>query len=370
MQQAAASRDSELGNAVMSVKPPLPRTPRPIVIIGAGGIVRAAHLPAYEKANFPVIAIADIEGGRAELLASQYKIVKSFDSVAAVARFAPRDVVFDIAVPASQLLNVLPLLPLGSAVLMQKPMGETLEESKAIRNLCHRMNFVAALNFQLRYAPNHLGVESLARNGVLGELHDIEVQVRTYTPWHLWTFLAKVPRLEILYHSIHYLDLIRSWFGMPRSIFAKTVRHPSNAELAPTKSAIILDYGDDKRVFIATQHGHDLAPSSQCSFIQWEGTQGAIRMEMGVNLDYPAGRPDTLSYIERDRGMKGWQNLPVTGNWFPDGFIGSMGALQAHVEGSAGPPASNVDSAHLTMAMVEAAYRSSERGGEPLVPKT
>jgi predicted dehydrogenase len=29
------------------------------VIIGAGGIVRNAHLPAYRKAGFPVAAIVD-----------------------------------------------------------------------------------------------------------------------------------------------------------------------------------------------------------------------------------------------------------------------------------------------------------------------
>ena len=129
---------------------------------------------------------------------------------------------------------------------------------------------------------------------------------------------------------------------------------------------MILDYGEDKRVFIATQHGHDIARSSQCSFVQWEGTHGAIRIGMGVNLDYPAGQRDTLSYIERDSRMEEWQNLPVAGDWFPDAFIGSMGALQAHLEGSTSSLLVTVDSACETMAMVEAAYRSNDRGGEPL----
>lgn len=366
MQEATGPRSSILRDAATSARPLLPTIRRPIVILGAGGIVRAAHLPAYEKAGLPVVAIADVEHGKAARLASQHNVSHSFDSVAAAVQFAPRDVVFDIAVPASQLLQVLPLLPKGSAVLMQKPMGETLEEARSIRELCHRRNLTAAVNFQLRYSPNHLGAEGLARKGVLGQLHDIEVQIRTYTPWHLWDFLAQAPRLEILYHSIHYLDLIRSWLGVPRSLYAKTIRHPTHPELAATKSVMILDYGDDKRVFIATQHGHNVAKSSQCSFVQWEGTQGAIRLGMGVNLDYPTGRHDTLSYIEHDGESKEWQDLPVAGDWFPDAFIGSMGAVQAYLEGSTSCLPINVDSAYETMAMVEAAYRSSERGGEPL----
>jgi len=366
MPQDAASRNEILRQAATSAKSPLPKVPRPIVILGAGGIVRAAHLPAYEKAGLAVVAIADVEHGKAALLASQHKISHSFDSVGAAVQFAPRDIVFDIAVPASQLLRVLPLLPKGSAILMQKPMGDTLEEARAIRELCHQRDFTAAVNFQLRYAPNHLGARALASNGVLGDLHDIEVQVRTYTPWHLWDFLARAPRLEILYHSIHYLDLIRSWLGVPDGIYAKTVRHPANSQLAPTKSVMVLDYGDDKRVFIATQHGHDIARSSQCSFVQWEGTRGAIRMGMGVNLDYPKGQHDTLSYIERGNEQKEWQDLPVTGDWFPDAFIGSMGELQMYLEGSTSSLPLGVDSAYETMAMVEAAYRASDRGGEPV----
>jgi len=32
-------------------------------------------------------------------------------------------------------------------------------------------------------------------------------------------------RLEILYHSIHYFDLIRSWLGNPQGIYGKDPPH-------------------------------------------------------------------------------------------------------------------------------------------------
>lgn len=327
--------------------------------------MRAAHLPAYANAGFPVIAIADSAPGKAAELAADRRAGRSFESVEEAVRFAPPDAVFDIAVPASQILSVLPLLPTGAAVLIQKPMGETLEEARRIRDLCRQMGLTAAVNFQLRYAPNHLGAIALANAGALGELHDIEVQVRTYTPWQLWTFLASAPRLEILYHSIHYLDLIRSWLGNPLGIYAKTVRNPQCSSLSATKTSMILDYGEWKRVLVVTNHGHEFGAETQCSFIQWEGTGGAIRMEMGVNLDYPKGKPDTLAYAVRN-SHEGWKSVPVRGNWFPDAFAGSMGALQAYVEGSVSQLPIGFESAYETMALVEAAYRSSKSGGEPL----
>ena len=351
--------------AAIESAPPRPKLPRPIVVLGTGGIVRTAHLPAYAKAAFPVIALADSYPGRASEVAAEWKIPRSFESVAEAIRFAPPDAVFDVAVPASQILSVLPLLPRGAAVLIQKPMGETLEEARSIRDLCRQMGLTAAVNFQLRYAPNNLAAVALAKAGLLGELHDMEVQVRTYMPWHLWTFLATAPRLEILYHSIHYLDLVRSWLGNPLGVYAKTVRNPQCAALAATKTSMILDYGEWKRVSIITNHGHDFGEETQCSFVQWEGTRGAMRMQMGVILDYPQGKPDTLAYAERGSG-EGWKDVALSGNWFPDAFAGSMGALQAYVEGSVSELPIGFESAYETMALVEAAYRSSARPAEPL----
>lgn len=345
-----------------SISMPRPRQPRPIVVIGAGGIVRAAHLPAYRKAEFPVIGIMDQARERADQLAADFAIARAFSSLSEAVRYAPPDAVFDIAVPASQLLHVLEELPPNSAVLMQKPMGETLAEADAIRTLCRDRNLAAAVNFSLRYSPNNLGVRALADAGLIGTIHDMEVQTTTVTPFHLWTFLATAPRLEILYHSIHYFDLIRSWLGNPRSVAARTVRSPHMDKLAPTRTVAILDYGDDVRVFVATNHSHDFGSAHRDSYVQWEGTLGAARITMGVSLDYQSPAPDSLEFASRGWRGESWNRLPLSGNNFPDGFIGTMGALQAWVEGSAPSLPTHFEDAWQTMALVEALYESSERG--------
>ncbi len=344
---------------------PRPRQSRPIVVIGAGGIVENAHLPAYANASFPVAAIADTALSKAEALAKKFDVQRAFASVAEIVRFAPADAVYDIAVPAGVLLDVLPQLPEGAAVLMQKPMGETLDEARRIRELCHAKNMTAAVNFQLRYAPSILTARTLQRTGMLGKVHDMEVQVRTHMPWEQWNFLAKAPRLEVLYHSIHYVDLIRSWFGDPLSVYAKTVRNPGTPELQATKSILILDYGEWRRAFIATNHNYRFGEEYERAFVQWEGTEGAMRATLGVILDYPHGKPDR---VESSSGQHAaWMEHPIDGQWFPDAFAGAMGSLQAFVEGSAKVLPTFVDDAYRTMKVVEAIYSSSQKGGEPLV---
>jgi len=360
------SLEARIVAALQTVRQPLPKQVRPIVIIGAGGIVRAAHLPAYEKAGFPVIGLMDQDGNKASALAAECRISHSFGSVAGAVRFAPRDAIFDVAVPASQLVHILPQLRDSATVLMHKPMGDTLQEARVIRDLCRSKSFTAAVNFSLRYSPNNLAVAALASSSLLGEIHDIEVQTSTYTPWDLWTFLATAPRLEILYHSIHYFDLIRSWLGNPQGVYARTVKSAHTAHLAATKTIAILDYGDSKRVFVATNHNHNFGPQHQHSFVQWEGLNGAARITMGVNLDYPTGKPDTAEYAARGSDSARWRSVPVSGNNFPDAFMGTMGALQCFAEGSASTLPSHFEDAFQTMALVEALYRSSESSGEPL----
>jgi predicted dehydrogenase len=354
----------DLQQVVRDAVAPRPRVAKPIVLIGAGGIAHDAHLPAYAKAEFPVIAIVDLDQEKAQALATKFGVGKVARTIEEAVRFAPKDVVFDCAAPAPAHRAVLEQLPDGAAVLLQKPMGETLEEAEEILAISRRKGLVAAVNFQLRYAPNMLAAKAICATGMLGPLHDMEVSVSCHMPWELWSFLNAAPRLEILYHSIHYVDLVRSWFGNPAGVYAKTVKSPRTAHLAATKSVIVMDYGDDKRVLLATNHSHDFNPKMQRSFVQWEGMDGAMRAQMGVNLNYPVGLPDTLDYIIR--GDKDWSSGPVSGNWFPDAFVGSMGSLQAYVQGEAETLPTGVEDAIDTMRTVEAAYRSSERGGVEL----
>lgn len=353
------TREERLRAAIAEARPRLPVRPRPVFVVGAGGIVHDAHLPAYRKAGFPVAAIADPAVDKARALAEQFGIERAAGSIGEGLRDAPEDVIFDVAVPAAKILEVLPQLPDGAAVLIQKPMGDTLEEADEILRMCREKRLTAAINFQLRWAPNILAARRVIEAGLIGDVHDMQVQVNVFMPWELWAFLATAPRLEILYHSIHYVDLVRSFLGNPAKVLATTVKNPGTPQLAATRSVMIFHYDEWKRVFIAANHHHRF-PDSQESYVQWEGTEGVLRAVMGVNLDYPKGKPDTLRIAFAGEG---WEELPVRGNWFPDAFIGSMGSLQAYVTGAAETLPTSVEDAIETMRVVEAAYRCSERDG-------
>jgi len=339
---------------------PRPAHPRPIVIIGAGGIVRSAHLPAYQRLGYRIAGLFDVDAERARETARACSIATVFPSIDPALRTP--DAVFDLAVPGDRIESVLACLPEGSAVLIQKPMGPDLAAAQRILQICRERRLVAAVNFQLRFSPGMLALHDLVEQDALGPLVDIDVRIVIDQPWHLWTFLRHAPRVEVVYHSIHYIDAIRWLAGEPSGVYCKGVAHPSTPELRDTRSSIVLDYGDSLRCSLVLNHTHRSGPRHRASQIMVEGLRGASRVTWGVNLDYPAGPPDTMEVATGDD----WTAVPLRGSWFTEAFEGPMSNLQRFIAGEDPVLVSSVDDAIKTMAVVEACYESSARGGTPI----
>lgn len=341
---------------------PRPSRPRPIVVIGAGGIVWNAHLPTYRGLGFPVAGVYDTRPDAAAAAADAFAIRTVFPTLAAAA--ATPDAVFDLAVPGDQILGILQQLPQGAAVLIQKPMGPDLAAAEAIRACCRERTLTAAVNFQLRFSPNMLALRDLLARDALGAIVDVDVRIVIDQPWHLWSFLKTAPRLEVPYHSIHYLDAIRWLVGEPDAVYCRVARHPSMPDLADTRSSIILGYGDRIRCSLTLNHTHRAGPRYRASEMTVEGTRGAARMTWGVNLAYPGGPADTM-----ETAIDGpWRGVPLRGSWFTAAFEGPMSNLQRFVAGEDAVLVSAVDDAIKTMALVEACYTSSASGGTEIPP--
>jgi predicted dehydrogenase len=340
---------------------------RPIYIIGAGGIVNDAHLPAYKLAGYNVQGIFDIDIAKATTTATKFSIPKVFASINEMIAAAGSHAVFDMAVPGNATIDVLKQLPDEAIVLLQKPMGENFAEATAILQVCRQKKIMAAVNFQLRYAPYILAAKKLIANGSIGIINDIEVNVNVFTPWHLWNFLNDAPRVEILYHSIHYIDLIRNLLDNPRSVYAKTTKHPSMAQLASVRSNIIMEYGELIAANILTNHCHNYGTPKQQSYIKIEGSKGAVKINFGALIDYPRGAADSFEYVLLEEGKEPeWKMMEVEGSWFPHAFIGSMEQVLLAANKQIEQPDNSVEDCIYTMACVEAAYKSSEAGGVTL----
>ena len=338
-----------------------PSKPKPIVIIGAGGIVNDAHLPAYKKANFKVIGIYDIDKKQSDKISKIWDI-KSFDSIDEIVQYK-NEVVYDLAVPPSAIVSILKQLPDNAGVLIQKPMGENYKQALEIQKVCKEKNLISAINFQLRFSPQMLALKDAIDKDILGELLEIDIKVNINTPWHLFPFLKQLSRVEIAVHSIHYLDLIRSIAKNPKYVFAKTMGDPRVKDLAQTRTSIMLDYQSNLRTMLSINHNHNFGNKFQEAQFRFEGTKGAIVLKIGLLLNYPDGEEDEFWIATND---KEWEQVELKGKWFIDAFIGTMSNLQRYIAKEDDKLISSTDDAIYTMALVEACFEANKKTGVSL----
>ncbi len=330
---------------------------RGIGIVGAGAIVEAAHLPAYEMADFAVVGVHDRDVERAREVARESALdLEVYDAVADL--FADdRIEVVDIAVPPQYQCDLVEdAVDAGRHVLCQKPLSNDFDEALEIVDRVEAADVTAAVNQQMRWEKSIRATKELLDGGELGTPLRGSIEVNVDTDWSAWGWLIDAPRLEVMYHSVHYLDAMRYLFGDPETIHTTMARAPHQEATGETRTIHTLEYDDELRATVDANHNNWADGYAR---FRVEGTAGTVRGSIGLLDDYPEGGPDTFEY--RPGPDADWERHEVENAWFPDAFVGTMGSLQDAIASGGRPPTHPVDNLD-TLRLANAAYRSaSER---------
>jgi len=340
--------------------PKLPSNPDyGIGLIGAGQIVNQAHLPAYRKAGFRVLAITDQNRSAAEATARRFEIPRVCNSVEDLLGVAGIEIV-DIAVPARHNPELSKqALQSGKHVLVQKPMAETSLEGEEMANQARAAKRKLAVNQQMRWAPSVRAASDLLSRGFFGELVECIIQIQIRTAWNAWPWLQTHPYPELYYHSIHHLDTIRSWLGDPIALYATLARYPESNCVGPTRNYMLFEYPGNLRASMLVNH-HSVAPDDDLiAKFTIEGTEARCEGLIGLLLNYPTGRSDLLTVSHRELTPSGSLRLDLCGRWFPDAFIGPMSSLMDAITNDTEPETSGKEILG-TLRMIEAVRKSHE----------
>jgi predicted dehydrogenase len=329
-----------------------------IGFIGTGGIVQYAHIPAYRKANFNIVACYDINANTAKNVAAQHNIPKVYESLDDLLA-DPKVEIVDIAVPPwEQLAIVEKVAAAKKHMLCQKPLSDNFAQAVKIVELAKQAGVKQAINQQMRWDAGIRASKDLIKRGVIGQPTDAQIQVSVATPWHMWPWLAAVPRLEITFHSIHYLDALRYLFGDPEWVTSRHARYANQGAVkGETKTITVLDYTSGLQILVSVNHYNEYAdPFATFRFI---GTEGAIDGTIGLMYNYPTGRPDTLEITSKQFG-KGVKITPTLDEmWIPDAFVGTMASLMQAIETDSEPTDNSTADNLNTLRVANAAYISA-----------
>ena len=329
-----------------------------IAIIGAGEIVRSCHLPAYRMAGFTVLGIYDIELEKAQEAAAEHGIPRVYRSIGELL-LDPLVQIVDIAVPAKHQLPVVrECAAAGKHLLCQKPLAESFGEAKRIVEICEAAGIRAASNQQMRWSPGIAASRSVVGRGWIGLPLQASIQVNVRTEWENCEWMTKIDTLEVMYHSIHYMDSIRYVMGMtPEYIYADGAKWPGQPYRGETRTLIHIKFPGEARGLIHDSHNNRQPQEDWYATFRFEGTEGTVRGTNGALYDYPVGRGDNVSFYSRVLDADRLFEPTLEGRWFPHAFMGPMGELMRAVQENREPENSVKDNL-VTLRMVFAAYRS------------
>jgi predicted dehydrogenase len=331
-------------------RPRFPEDPLPgVAIVGAGRIVRTAHLEAYRKYGVPVVGSYSRSATPANEGAG-----RRFDSLDDLLAASDVDVV-DVATPPAPRVEIIRrALDAGKHVLAQKPLAPDLANARALVDLAERRGLRLAVNQNARWAPAWRVATLLVQNGAIGEVLAVTHLHEEHNRWLIGSHFDEVEHWLLFDFMVHWLDVTRCWFEgkRPESVSAREYRTPGQPSAAKEPWAGIVDvaYPDGSSAVIRSVGCSETPPR----FPFWiHGAAGTI-----------SGQIATGEYVELERdGMT--TRFPLSGTWTPDGFAGTMGELMCAIAENR-EPYNSARHNLLSLEMTLAACASAEKGGQPI----
>jgi len=336
------------------VLPARPAQQHGIGIIGAGGIVRYGHLPAYRRAGWPVVGIASRREEAVRAVQQEWEIPVGVTEWRALLDLPAVEVV-DVAYPFDEerLEIVREAASRGKHILMQKPLAHSLEVAEEMVHLAAQHGVILAVNQNARWCPQYRAAQWAVAQGLLGELFSLAHVMHNNQdaqPWFHDRWYAQQPRFQILEYAVHHLDLMRFWTAMePTRVSATIGRKPGQLLRGEMLASITLAFPNGAvGTLIENNAAHPgVEPTS---YFRLDGVHGMVDgYAMG-----PVG-----FRLFSDRLDDAVQELTLPSSWFPDAFIGTMGELLLAIEEHREPSISARDNLN-TLRLVFAAYADAE----------
>lgn len=332
----------------LAYRPRLPKSYRPkIGVIGCGAIT-VEHLQAYKTAGLDVVALCDVDVGRAlkrrqeffpaAKVYSQWREVTDRDDIEVV----------DITThPRERVAIVEGALKARKHVLSQKPFVLNLDEGERLVELAAKQNVRLAVNQNGRWSPHFSYARSAIAAGFLGEVFAAHLSVQWDHTWVKGREFEKIKHLILYDFAIHWFDIVRCFLAgqEAKRVYASYATTKTQSIYPPLLAQAMIEF-DHAQASLAFDAETLVGPQDRTVVV---GSRGTF-VSTGADLKT---QQVTLTTAE------GVFQPQLKGKWFPDGFAGTMGELLCAIEENREPSNSAADNLK-SLALCFAAVASSE----------
>ncbi len=343
--------------AEINYRPLSPRSYSPnIGMIGCGGITRY-HLQAYKAAGFRITALCDLEIAKAESRRAEYfpqaKVYEDYRHLLADDSIEVVDITTH---PPQRPPLIAAALRASKHVLSQKPFVLDIDEGLRLIELADKCERQLAVNQNARWAPHFSYARQVAGADLIGEIFGAHLSSHWDHTWVKGTEFENVKHLILYDYAIHWFDIVRCFLKgkSAKRVFASTARVPGQ-QLMPNllgQALIEFDGAQSTLAFDAS------VPAGSQERTYLSGTRGSLFSVGSGNQEQRL----TVSVATGDWTPK------LIGQWFPDGFHGTMGELLSAIEGRRESSINALDNLQ-SLELCFAAIKSAETG-QPVVPGT
>ena len=332
--------------------PPMPKSYRPkIGLIGAGGITEY-HLLAYRKMDLDVVAICDVDVARAERRRNEF-----YPSADVYTRYSDvldrTDIeVVDIAThPEERVPIIKAAIEMGKHVLSQKPFVVDLAIGRELVELANEKNVKIAVNQNGRWSPHFGYLARAVQQGVVGELASIDFVLHWDHTWTGGTPFEEIHHLLLYDFAVHWFDITVAMLGdIPaKSVYASAARTSYQSVKPPFLAQVVIDCGTKETTSVQARmcfNAHVGYGQEDRTIVA--GSEGTMRA-FGPGLN--------------DQQVQLWTKAGhacprLDGDWFDNGFRGTMGELLCAIEEDRTPwndAAANLRSLELCFAAMKSA---------------
>jgi predicted dehydrogenase len=342
-------------STVPSAAPSFPSGYRPgIAIVGCGGIVKLAHLPAYTKYGVRVVGVYDPAPEATQGLQERFPVVERiFGSLEELFNHPDVEVV-DIAThPAVRLPLMQSAIAAGKHVLAQKPLALRADEAREVLEEAERRGVTVAVNQNARWAPAWRVATLLVQDGAVGDVHAVTHLHDHDFHWIVGTVFDEIPHFAIYDFSNHWIDITRCWLDGKAVAAVRAVDYRTPNQPEPSKGRwgawVAIDYDDGSSGLIRCVGSAVTQRPGNPFWIH--GSEGTIRGSLRKGTDYIE--------LERD-GV--FSRFVLEGEQIPDGFAGTLGELLSAIHEKR-EPFNSARHNLLTLQMTLAACKSADEGG-------
>lgn len=178
-------------------------------IVGSGYICHR-HIKAVNRMRkAKVVAIADIDGKKAQKVAKEYEIEKWFTDYRRIFSCQGVEIVIVCLPTHLHKDGCIASAESGKHVYVEKPMATSLAEAKAMIDVCEKNKVKLCIGHSQRFFPAYRKAKALIKQGYLGDVFKIKGYNRSYVDYSRikrdWMLKNKINGL-VADVGIHYVD--------------------------------------------------------------------------------------------------------------------------------------------------------------------